>query len=85
MATIDPSEWHNTGSNGKASAVWVRKSGTLTAEIRVMSYRVMATLYVGKEIDRDYEGIPFPKLSDAQTWAVSLMLRMHARGIGIEV
>ena len=83
MATVDVNAWHNTGGNGKASAVWIRRAGSLTAEIRVMPFRCMVTLYVGRDVDQDYEGIPIQGLEAAKSWADSLMSRQHAAGRGL--
>lgn len=72
----NPAEWHNTGGNGPARAVWVRKIGNMTAVVEVMPYRCLVTMYEGKTVVPDvdsvgdeFESRPFPTLADAQSWA----------------
>ena len=57
-------EWHNTGSNGRASEVWCRTVNGVSVEIRVMPYRCMVDAWEnGKQI---IEGSAFPTLRDAK-------------------
>lgn len=59
--------WHNTGSNGTASAVWVRRVNSREACIGVMPYRCVVDLWVGKVLKTDHE--PFPTLAEARVYA----------------
>lgn len=57
------SEWHNTGSNGRAREVWVRTVGGDTAEVLVMPFRCLVNLYAkGRKC---VDGDPYDGLSDA--------------------
>lgn len=60
--------WQNTGSNGRASAVWVRSVirsiPARTVEIWVMPYRCMVDFWLGG--GRIIEGNPFDTLEDAK-------------------
>jgi hypothetical protein len=40
--------WHNTGGNGFAKEVWVRRVGNRSVELRVMPGAVVAKYFVGK-------------------------------------
>ena len=59
--------WHNTGGNGRAREVWVRRVGKKQADINVMSYRVMVDLWIGPNIAE--EGVPFATLDGAKAYA----------------
>ena len=58
------SEWHNTGSNGPAREVWVRKLGTRTAFVYALPYRYMVEFITESALIDD--GIPFESLTDAK-------------------
>jgi hypothetical protein len=72
--------WHNTGGNGPARETWVRRVGNVSACVEVMPHRCLVTMYVGNDVDEDHEGIPFPGLPAAQSWADSFIAcRMATR------
>ena len=73
----NPSEWHNTGSNGRASEVWCKTEGELGAYIYVMPYRCLVDVWKGDQ--RVVDRLPFPTLPDAKLWADSCLTEQFNR------
>lgn len=72
-AAVDIHDWHNTGGNGKASAVWRKASADdkRTASIWVMPHRCMVDCWErGKQVE---EGVPFENLNKAKAYAEAFL------------
>lgn len=61
--------WHNTGGNGPAREVWVRRNGARAAIVHVMPFRCMVDFYDGHELQE--EGRPAATLEAGKAYGDS--------------